>query len=183
MNKSFISIAETTLKILEKKQWDKITLDEIKKKSKVKSFDNIVNNKFFIIKNLNHYFDYKMINDCSKIEQSNNKDMIFEVIMMRFDILQRYKKGIRSIFNSFKSKPKNLFFLLPDLLESIILMIGFTKISKTGIIGQLRIKGVFIVYISSFFTWMKDDTPSLEKTMTALDNYLDKAGKLIKYIE
>ena len=34
MNKSFISIAETTLKILEKKQWDKITLDEIKKKIK-----------------------------------------------------------------------------------------------------------------------------------------------------
>ena len=48
--------------------------------------------------------------------------------------------------------------------------------------GQLKVKGVFIVYLSSFLVWIKDDTPSLEKTMTALDNYLDKAGKILKLV-
>jgi ubiquinone biosynthesis protein COQ9 len=61
-------------------------------------------------------------------------------------------------------------------------MFKFTKISSTGIIGQMKIKGIFIIYISSFLVWIKDDSPSLEKTMKSLDNYLDQAGKILKFI-
>ena len=63
------------------------------------------------------------------------------------------------------------------------MMMELTNISLKGIKGQLKIKGIFIIYISSFLTWIKDDTASLEKTMIALDENLNQAGKIITLIK
>jgi len=172
-------ISETTLIILKKKSWSNISLDEIKKKSKIKSFNKLIKKKQDILKGLNNFFDYRLSLAIKNIEQSTNKDMIFEILMMRFDILQSYRNEVISIFNSFKTKPKELVFFMPDLLDSIIFMLGHTNLSIKGITGQLKIKGVLIIYISTFFVWMNDQTYSLEKTMTSLDDFLDQANKII----
>ena len=57
MNKDHIKIAEVTLKALNKKSWNAISLKEIKKKSNIKKFDIGINNKNHLLKNLNQYFD------------------------------------------------------------------------------------------------------------------------------
>ena len=176
-------IAINTLKILKIKVWEKITLEEIKKKSRIKSFEKNIKNKKDLLKTINQYFDYSLSLKSKYIEKSNNKDMIFEVVMMRFDILQNHREGIISIFNSFKKKPNELILLLPDLLTSIEKMVGYTKISSRSIIDKVIIKGVFIIYLSSFLIWIKDDTSSLDKTMTALDNYLDRASGIFNFIK
>ena len=176
-------IAEVTLNLLEKKTWLKISLDEIKKKSKIKSFEKFANNKNKILLIINEYFDYKLSIGIKNIENSNNKDMIFEILMIRFDIIQNYRIGVISIYNSFKRNPKDLLFLIPSLLDSVILMISHTKIPYKNFKGQLNIKGVFIIYILTFKIWVKDSNSSMEKTMMALDGYLDQAGKLIKLIK
>ena len=44
------------------------------------------------------------------------------------------------------------------------------------------IKGLFIIYIATFLVWIKDETKSLEKTMTSLDKNLDQAEKFIKLL-
>ena len=38
--------------------------------------------------------------------------------------------------------------------------------------GNIKIKGLLIVYFSSFLVWKKENNKSLEKTMTSLDLYL-----------
>ena len=118
MNKDYKKIAETTLKILNKKPWHDLTLKEIQTKSKVKKFNLLIKNKKDLLIKLNNYFDYKVSSKISNIENSNYKDMIFEVIMMRFDVLQENRKGVISVFNSFKSRPKLLFFLLVPIMPS-----------------------------------------------------------------
>jgi hypothetical protein len=178
-----IKIVETVLFLLKNKNWNDLSLNEIKKKSKIQKFDKLIKNKKILIKKINEYFDYKLSLKLKDVEQSNNKDMIFEILMMRFDILQKYRKGILSIFNSFKRKPQDLLFLLPNIIDSIVLMVNCTNVSTKGIKGQLKIKGIVIIYISSFFAWMKDDTSSLEKTMITLDKNLDQAGKILSFIK
>ena len=122
MTKDDKKIVETVLFLLKNKKWKDLSLFEIKKKSKVKNFNKLIKNKKNnVIKNINKYFDYKLKLEIKNIEQSNNKDMIFEILMMRFDILQKYRIGIISIFNSFKSRPQDLLFLLPNIVDSIIL--------------------------------------------------------------
>ena len=182
MNNELKKIAEISLKLLSKKSWKILTLEEVKQKTKVKLFDELIKNKQELLNNINSYFDYALSLQIKNLEDSDHKDMLFEILMMRFDILQNNRNAILSIFKSFKNKPKELIFLLPQLLDSIILIIGYAKISSKGIIGQMKIKVILIIYISTFLVWIKDKNSSLEKTMMALDSYLDNACKIYKFI-
>ena len=136
-----------------------------------------------MLKNINYYFDFLLTLEAKNIENSNNKDMIFEILMIRFDILENNRKAIISISRSFKHKPKELIFLLPSLIDSIILMLKYTNISIKGIMGQIKIKSILIIYILTFLVWLKDESLSLEKTMNSLDQYLNQAGKFLAFIE
>ena len=185
MNKQLMKLAETTLVILEKKSWHSIKIDEVYKKTKInkKKLMNNVANKRDLLRNINRYFDFMLRNNSDWVDQSTHKDMIFEIIMMRFDILQIYRKPIIKIFEFFKKKPQEFLYILPSLIESIITMARLARISIVGIKGNLKVKGLLVIYFSCFLVWIKDNSKSLEKTMTSLDNYLDKAGKLLSVIK
>ena len=185
MNKQLIKLAETTLLILEKRSWHSIKIDEVYKKINInkKNLQNKVDNKRDLLRNINHYFDFMLRKTADSVDQSTNKDMIFEVIMMRFDILQIHRKPMIKIFEFFKKKPQELVFLLPSLIESMISIAGLAKIPIVGMKGNLKVKGLLIIYFSSFLVWAKDNSESLEKTMTLLDNHLDRAGKLLSLIK
>ena len=180
MKKDLKIIALETLKLLTKKSWSNLSIKEIKLKSKVKLFSNLIKNKQELLNNINSYFDYNLILNSKKIENSNSKDMIFEILMMRYDVLQDNRKAVLSIFRSFRNNPKELVCMLPKLLTSIEMMLNCVKISSKGIVGKIKIKGVLIIYLTTFLVWINDETESLEKTMTFLDSSLDQVGKLFK---
>ncbi len=80
----------------------------------------------------------------------------------------------------FKKRPKEFILLLPSFIDSIKLMSNIAKINYKGLSGNLKINGLIILYFSTFLVWMKDNSESLDKTMTALDNYLNRAENIIK---
>ena len=185
MNRQLIKLAEITLLILEKRSWHAIKIDEVYNKINInkKNLQNKIDNKRDLLLNINRYFDFKLHNITDSIDQSTRKDMLFEIMMMRFDILQIHRKPIIKIFEFFKKKPQELVFLLPSLIESMISIAGLAKIPIAGMKGNLKVKGLLVIYFSSFLVWSKDNSESLEKTMTSLDNHLDKAGKLLNLIK
>ena len=185
MDKKLIIIAKITLNILQTKNLDKININEIFKKAKIsnKYLKNQIINKKDLLKNINRYFDSELEVKSKDIEDSSKKDMIFEIMMMRFDILQQYRKSIINIFNYFKSKPQEFLFILPSYIESTMLMANLANISIKGAKGNFKIKGLLIIYLSSFIIWKNDNTTSLEKTMQSLDNYLDRADKILNTVK
>ena len=58
-----------------------------------------------------------------------------------------------------------------------------SKYNVNGIIGSIRLKGLSFVYFLTFLKWLDDKTPSLEKTMTVLDSYLERAEILLKMVK
>ena len=52
MNKELKKIAEITLKLLSKKSWKSLSLKEVKKKSKLELFDELINNKQELLNNI-----------------------------------------------------------------------------------------------------------------------------------
>ena len=182
MNKDLIKLVEMTMTILEKKNWDDFNIEELTKKMKKKNIKNIVSTKDDLLNHISRFFDYKMIKQIKQIEQTNKKDMIFEIMMTRFDILQIYRKQIIKIFNFLKAKPHKFIFLLPSFIESMIEIAKIAKIPINGIKANIKIKGLLILYFATFLTWLKDPTKTLEKTMNALDDNLDKAGKILDII-
>ena len=183
MKKDLKIIAEITLKLLSKKSVNSLSLNEVKKKSQVKSFEEYIKSKEELLNNINFYFDNILSLRVKNLENSNHKDMIFEIMMMRFDILQDNRKAILSIFKSLQNSPKFIILLLPRLLDSLVLMLSYAKITTRGLKGQIKIKGILIIYISTFLVWTKDESFSLEKTMTVLDKYLDQAGKILNIVK
>ena len=108
--------------------------------------------------------------------------MLFEVIMARFDLLQIYRKSIIKIYDFYKIQPHKSLILIPSFLESMMISADIANFNIKGVRGSLNIKGLFIIYIATFFVWKKDNTKSLEKTMTALDQNLDQAWKIFNKI-
>ena len=49
--------------------------------------------------------------------------------------------------------------------------------------GNIKIKGLLIIYFSTFLVWTKDESNSLDKTMTALDNYLIRAENFFSILK
>ena len=180
MNKENINIALKTLKMLKKKSWDEIRLEEITINSK--KHKQSIKTKNELLRNINRYVDYLLIKETSSIEQSSTKDMLFEVIMARFDLLQKYRNSFLTLFELFKSKPQKSIILIPSFLESMFLTASLANIEIKGIKGSLTIKGIFIIYIATYLEWMNDTSKSLEKTMTTLDQYLNKASKILNFI-
>ncbi len=180
MNKENINIALKTLKLLKKKSWGEIRLEEIIKNSK--KHKQSIKTKNDLLKNINRYVDYLLKKETSSIEKSSTKDMLFEVIMARFDVLQKHRDSFLTLFESFKSKPQKSIILLPSFLESMFLTATLANIEIKGIKGSLTIKGIFIIYIATYLEWMNDTSKSLEKTMTTLDQYLNKASKILNFI-
>ena len=131
MNKENINIALKTLKLLKKKSWDEIRLEEIIKNSK--KHKQSIKTKNDLLKNINRYVDYLLKKETSSIEKSSTKDMLFEVIMARFDVLQKYRNSFLTLFESFKSKPQKSIILLPSFLESMFLTATLANIEIIGI--------------------------------------------------
>ena len=179
-----IKLAETTLLVLNKKSWNSIKLEEICKKSKInkKKLQRKIDSKLDLLSNINRYFDLQLTNTSKTVDQSSHKDMIFELMMLRFDILQNYRKSIIRIFNAFKRKPQELLLLLPSFIESMVVITRMAKIPISGLKGNLKIKGLLVIYFLSFLVWTKDNCDSLEKTMKSLDNYLNNAGSLLSIL-
>ena len=180
MNKENINIALKTLKLLKKKSWGEIRLEEIIRNSK--KHKKTIKTKNDLLRNINRYVDYLLKKETSSIEKSSTKDMLFEVIMARFDVLQKYRDSFLTLFDSYKLKPQKSIILIPSFLESMFLTASLANIEIKGIKGSLTIKGIFIIYIATYLEWMNDTSKSLEKTMTTLDQYLNKASKILNFI-
>ena len=171
-------IAQNTLAILKKKSWKVLNFEEVLKNNK-----NInIKSKIDLLKNINRYVDDALIIKMKKLEISSTKDMLFEVLMARFDILQQNRKSYLEIYKAFKKSPQYFIKLLPSFLESMIITAELAKYNVNGLKGSIRLKGLMMVYFATFFQWLEDKTTSLERTMTQLDKNLDQAEKFGKLV-
>ena len=71
----------------------------MKKKKKQK----FIKSKTDLLRNLNRYVDMMLIDKTKNIENSSTKDMLFEVLMARFDILQENRISFIKIFEALKN--------------------------------------------------------------------------------
>ncbi len=178
MQSSKVSIAKKTLILLETQSWNRISLSKVLGN---KRYANI-NNKNDLLININRYFDYLLKENLISLEKSSTKDMLFEVLMARLDILNIHRKSIKSLLNYFLSNPHKFIKLLPSFIESIILISNLSNIDVKGIQGAAKIKSIFILYVLTIYTWNKDETESLDKTMTTLDKYLNNIDRLFNFV-
>jgi len=177
VNQNKISLAKKTLQYLEEKKLRDINLKNFLSNTKVPN----MNSKIDLILNINNFFDFQLKKNLVNIEKSSQRDMLFEIMMARYDILNEYRISVKNIINHFISRPQDVLKVIPKSIESKILIATFANINLNGIQGAVKIKMIFALYYITLFTWLNDENESLEKTMSVLDKYLNNIEKILKF--
>jgi AcrR family transcriptional regulator len=107
------------------------------------------------------------------------RDRIFDVIMKRFELLEPYKGGLKSIAASGPAGPQ----FMKGLCASQAWMLNAAGIGTDGVLGAARVAGLACVYASAFRTWLEDDDPGLARTMAAVDRRLRRGEQALGILD
>lgn len=107
------------------------------------------------------------------------RDALFEVIMSRFDVLEPWKAGLRSIAAGGLPEPS----FVAQALASQRWMLEAAGIEAGGLDGTVRAAGLGSLYAAVFRTWLDDDDPGLARTMAALDRRLRRGERVMQRTE
>jgi AcrR family transcriptional regulator len=104
--------------------------------------------------------------------QQSPRDRLFDIIMTRFEVMAPYKPALQRISSYLACRPGEGAALACSTLASQYWMLAGAGAKLDGPGGALRVAGLAGLYAKVFRVWLKDDSPSLDKTMAALDRRL-----------
>ncbi|HEY4774851.1 MAG TPA: hypothetical protein VIH40_08530 [Xanthobacteraceae bacterium] len=116
-------------------------------------------------------------------EAQSPRDRLFDIVMTRFELMQPYKPALKRISTYLCCRPGEAASLLCSSLASQYWMLAGAGAKLDGPGGALRVTGLAAVYGKVFQVWLDDASPSLDKTMAALDQRLAKGERMLSGIE
>ncbi len=116
-------------------------------------------------------------------EAQTPRDRLFDIVMTRFEVMQPYKPALRRISAYLCCRPGEAATLVCASLASQYWMLAGAGAKLDGPAGALRVTGLTTIYGKVFQVWLDDPSPSLDKTMAALDQRLTKGERMLSSIE
>ena len=116
-------------------------------------------------------------------EPSNPRDRVFDIVMSRFEAMQPYKPALKRIASYLCCRPGEAAMLFGSSLQSQYWMLEAAGAKLDGPGGALRVGGLASIYGNVFRVWLDDDTPTLDKTMAALDRRLSRGERMLSGME
>ena len=182
-NLSKFKIIEESFLFIEKIGWEEFSIEKFAEryKYKISEVKNFIGNKNDLLIEFSKMIDEKVeLNiDLEEFENSNVKDNIFELIMMRFDAMTPFKSGLKKIIKEIKN-PIILKDISQNILASMDFYLEFSKAYDDSIFDIIKKKSLFLIYSFCFKAWLNDDSKELSKTMSELDRLLNYAENFSK---
>ena len=172
------SVIEAALGLAAQQSWDLISFEEIIEKAGVDLDDarEYFDDKPDILAAYGRKIDRAMVENIGQVDMAlPHRELLFDVFMERFDIVNENREAVISILSSFKGDPKQAILSLPHLGRSMSRVLELCGISTDGFMGCARVTAVTGIYLYALKTWIGDDSPDMAKTMATLDKALDKA--------
>jgi AcrR family transcriptional regulator len=116
-------------------------------------------------------------------EGQSARDRLFDILMTRFEVMAPYKPALRRISSYLCCRPGEAAALLCASLASQYWMLAGAGTKLDGPGGALRVAGLTAVYGRVFQVWLDDPSPTLDKTMAALDKRLARGERMLSGIE
>jgi AcrR family transcriptional regulator len=110
--------------------------------------------------------------------ESSARDRLFDVLMRRFDILRPFREGLAAVAREGGGVGVgDAICGAQRMLRSMAWMLEAAGIGTGGWAGACRVKGLAMLYVATFATWLRDETEDMSKTMAALDRNLGRAER------
>jgi AcrR family transcriptional regulator len=133
-----------------------------------------------ILRGLVDYADRAVLAGAGKRKDAGEspRDRLFDVLMRRFDALKPFRPGLAAVMKEMGGiGVGDAICGVQRMMRSLGWMLEAAGIGTGGMAGNLRVKGLAVVYAATFSTWLKDDSEDMAKTMAALDKNLDRAER------
>ena len=108
-------------------------------------------------------------------KDSSKKDILFELIMMRFDEMEEFKGSLTKVLNASKNKPLLVSIITKNVINTMDSFLELSNSYNNYPFDFLKKNFLFLIYSITFKTWLSDNTEDLSKTMAELDRLLSTA--------
>ncbi len=107
------------------------------------------------------------------------RDRLFDTIMTRFEVLGPYKPALKRIACYLRCRPGEVSLLACSTLASQYWMLAGSGAKLGGARAAVRVAGLAAIYGRVFRVWLDDPSPSLDRTMAALDRALNNGERML----
>ena len=178
-------ILDSVLTLLDQgESWGNISFDQIAKEVNVSATDvtSIFADKNDIFPSLLTRVDAQMEQECDNhLLKEKPHDRVFEVFMIRFDILNQNRIAWRHLFfETFKNPP--LFRkALPHFHNSMDIVLRICDLNGRNGTSPLPLRtgALALVYLNAVRVWLNDETTDMAPTMAELDRGLTRLDKVL----
>jgi AcrR family transcriptional regulator len=170
---------EAAMALAATKPWHRVTLAEIAAEAKVGLGDlhGVYRSRTAILVDLSRRVDAAMLAVEDKdAAEASPRERLLDVLMRRFDALEKHKDAVASILRS-GGEPLGALRLGGALVRSMGWTLEAAGIASGGVIGRAQAQALAAIYASAVLVWLRDDSPDLGKTMAHLDHCLRRAER------
>lgn len=121
------------------------------------------------------YITHQTLKNHTPDSRSSPRDALFELLMLRFDILQSYRGGILAIAEASKHDATLAVALAAAQPPQWQAMLRAADIQRAT---PLHVAGLGAIYAYALRVWRHDTSSDLSKTMAALDKQLRRVERL-----
>ena len=169
-------VVAAALPLAASRGWRRASLAEIAAESRLSlaQLHALYRGKPMILAACLRHFDQAALDGPKPGLKDKPRELLFEVLMRRFDALKPHRKAVASMLRDSIGDPAALLGF-KRLLVSMGWMLEAAGISSAGLAGKARRKILALVYISVLIVFLNDSSADLAKTMAALDRRLSLA--------
>jgi AcrR family transcriptional regulator len=175
-------IIDAALHLAAEEGWSRLALDKIATKADVNlsALRKEFHSKPQILAAFSRMLDDAVMTKVEVEPDISTRERLFDVLMTRFELMAPYKEGSLRIYNDLHRHPTQGMAQLCVQARSQYWMLTAAGIAADGPASLLRVPGLMGIYTNVFDTWLHDDDPRLAKTMAVLDQYMEKAEKIMQ---
>lgn len=173
-------VLNAALELAAEKEWASVSMVDIARKAKMKMPQvlGVYPSKTALIAGFFLRTDHAVLAGVTLEQGASARDRLFDVLMVRFDVLAPRKAAVRSIVRGARKEILPMLCSAPRFMCSMARTLEAADISSAGIPGLIRTKGLAVVYLSALRTWLGDDSEDMGETMVSLDQGLKRAEYL-----
>ncbi|HEV2675723.1 MAG TPA: TetR family transcriptional regulator [Aliidongia sp.] len=175
------AVVDAALTLAADRSWSGLALADIAAAAEVSLADlyGVFPSKGAILKSFARRVDAAMVALPGEADATPH-DRLFEVLMHRFDLLARYKPGLRGLGRDARRGRLDGLALACHLPRSLGWMLEAAGISASGLKGAVRVKLLGLAYLATVRVWLEDDSADLARTMASLDRALKRAEPFMR---
>ncbi len=177
-----LKLINAAFQMIEKLGWQNFSLKRLADEEKISiaEINQIFRKKEDILKEFSSMIDLQVEKnfDFRDLESSSTKDNLFELIMLRLELMRPYKKALKSIILVFRSNLSMIKSVSFKILNSLDFYLELTNAYDGSFFDIFKKKVILFIYTQTFMVWINDDSEEMSKTMSELDKMLSFSEKI-----